>query len=236
MRVSRSLRPQPHPITEANGSGGSNYCSPDGLAVERCNSVEFGIAISADWNSTTLGRKVDDPMHKRTNKNPVKEILVKLQSVLRRAVAERGDFEIFGLFLREGAQDQWDLIVAAPWLEAGRGKSWAEISRRISAALTAQETTILYRTVVLDSSDEALDEMLRLIPKDYPPVEMSNFIFSGVAIQRGFILAAKGRAPVARRDGRIEAVLRETDTGRVDRFFPDSSGSVVIPKGDYQVI
>ena len=45
--------------------------------------------------------------------SPVEQMVEKLASVEREVSSEKGDFRLFALFLREDAQDRWDLLVSA---------------------------------------------------------------------------------------------------------------------------
>src|SRR5271165_559963 len=99
------------------------------------NPVEPGNTIHADRQCKTKRIGVDDKMHKKTYKTIVNDLVEKMAAVRRRAAAERGEFDLFALFNRKapGAKDQWDLIVAAPWLDPGNDESWAYITNLINA-------------------------------------------------------------------------------------------------------
>jgi len=47
----------------------------------------------------------------------MKQILDKFVSLERDIASEKGEFSLFALFLREDAEDNWDLLASAPWLE-----------------------------------------------------------------------------------------------------------------------
>jgi hypothetical protein len=50
----------------------------------------------------------------------------KFRRVMEDISAERGEFVFFGLFLREEAPDTSDVVISAPWLEAGKLKALRE--------------------------------------------------------------------------------------------------------------
>jgi len=49
----------------------------------------------------------------------MKELVEKPRKLEAEIAAEKGPFLLFALFLRQDAADRWDLVVAAPWIEAG---------------------------------------------------------------------------------------------------------------------
>ena len=53
----------------------------------------------------------------------MKAFAEKLVPVERQIAAEKGAFLLFALFLREDAPDVWDLVVAAPWIEANKSEA-----------------------------------------------------------------------------------------------------------------
>lgn len=47
------------------------------------------------------------------------ETLAALHEAMRDIGVRKGEFTLFGLFMRSDAPGTWDLVVSAPWLEAG---------------------------------------------------------------------------------------------------------------------
>ena len=50
----------------------------------------------------------------------------KFRRAMQDISATRGEFILFGLFLREEAPDKWDLVISAPWLETDKLKALRE--------------------------------------------------------------------------------------------------------------
>ena len=48
----------------------------------------------------------------------IKHIINKLESLEKEIADAKGEFSVFGLFLREDAENRWDIVVAAPWLNS----------------------------------------------------------------------------------------------------------------------
>jgi len=104
-------------------------------------------------------------------------------------------FAFFAVFQREGS-DAWDLVVSAPWLDADEMASWEKMSKLVTRSLTEDELVQLGRIVILNADNRFLKDVMQLLPKGVSlPLEMHNFTFSGVKIQRGRILAAPQASP-----------------------------------------
>lgn len=105
--------------------------------------------------------------------------------------AEKGEFVLFGLFLREEAQDKWDLVISAPWLEDGKLKALGEFVQKAALIVGEQEFLALSRIVTLNHDDPNLDIILEAIEVENTPVELWNKNFFGLEIKHAYILRAK---------------------------------------------
>src|SRR5205823_7011401 len=104
----------------------------------------------------------------------------KLRQVMERVSAEKGDFTLFGLFLREEAPDKWDLVISAPWLEAGKLKALGEFVEKINTIAGKQELLTLSRIVTLDHNDPNLEAVLQAVQVDNGPLELWHPDFFGL--------------------------------------------------------
>lgn len=83
----------------------------------------------------------------------IKHILNKLESLEKQIANEKGDFSLFGLFLREDAEDRWDLVVAAPWLNSDNIEDLNYIASKLKYFLKNRELLSISRIVILDLDD-----------------------------------------------------------------------------------
>ena len=58
-----------------------------------------------------------------------------LRKAMREVAAKRGDFTLFAKIRRSDAPGTWDLVVSAPWLEAGNLKATGELVELLSASV-----------------------------------------------------------------------------------------------------
>jgi len=115
----------------------------------------------------------------------------KFRRVMKDVSAERGEFVLFGLFLREEAPDKWDLVISAPWLEADKLKALREFVEKATAIVGSQELLTLSRIVPLNPDDPNLDALLQAVQVDNGPVELWHPDFFGLDIKHAYILRAK---------------------------------------------
>jgi hypothetical protein len=87
----------------------------------------------------------------------MKQIIEKLTSLERDIASEKGEFSLFALFLREEADDTWDLLASAPWLEADKRESLDYLVNQLRARLDTQELLSLSRIVLLEKGNPILN-------------------------------------------------------------------------------
>lgn len=115
----------------------------------------------------------------------------KLRQVMDQVSAEKGDFTLFGLFLSEDSPDKWDLVVSAPWLEAGKLKALSEFVEKLAAIVGQEEVLSLSKIVTLNHDNPSLNAILRTVRVEDQPVELQNGNLFGLEIKRAYILRAK---------------------------------------------
>ncbi|HYH85713.1 MAG TPA: hypothetical protein VEX60_09530 [Pyrinomonadaceae bacterium] len=114
----------------------------------------------------------------------------KLRRLMEVVSAERGEFVLFGLFLREEAQDKWDLVISAPWLEDGKLKALGEFVEKAASIVGEKEFLTLSRIVTLNHDDPNLKKILETVQVDDDPLELWNTNFFGLEIKHAYILRA----------------------------------------------
>lgn len=121
----------------------------------------------------------------------MKELLDRFVNLEKILSDEKGDFSLFALFLREDAVDKWDLIVAAPWIEADRKEALPYITTHIQRAFNSDELSRLSRVVLVDQDNPAvlaLNQAMR-IQHGQNKVRDSNFF--GLQIKHAYIITSQ---------------------------------------------
>lgn len=114
-----------------------------------------------------------------------------LRKVMNEISAEKGEFILFGLFLREEMTDKWDLVIAAPWLEAGRLERLREFVERMAPIVGEDGMLTLSRIVTLNQGDPSLDAILKDAQVENGLVKLQGSNLFGLPINEAYILQAK---------------------------------------------
>lgn len=115
----------------------------------------------------------------------------KLRDAMHLVSAEKGDFVLFGLFLREEAPDKWDLVVSAPWLEEGKLVALSEFIKKIAPVVGEQELLALSRIITLNHDDPNLESILRAFSIEDGALEIKDSTLFGMGIKHAYIIRAK---------------------------------------------
>ena len=129
------------------------------------------------------------------------ETLEKLASLERELSDEKGDFSLFGLFLREDAQDEdkWDILVAAPWLDADKKEGLAYLAKEIQQRLESDELLSISRIVILEKGNPTLEAIHKAVKVKHGKVKVENCNFFGVQITHACISTSAAVDPIVRR-------------------------------------
>lgn len=114
-----------------------------------------------------------------------------LRAAMHGISQEKGEFTLFGLFMRPDAPGTWDLVVSAAWLEEGKLAGLSDFMEILSRYLTEDELKQLSRVVTVKEGDPALDAVLRAVSVEDGDVRVQHSNFFGLEIEDALILRAK---------------------------------------------
>jgi len=117
------------------------------------------------------------------------QTLEKLASMEREVADEKGEFSLFGAFLREDAQgeDKWDILASAPWLEANEKEGLAYLAKEIRRRLEPDELLSISRIVILEKGNPTLEAIHKAVKVKHGKVEVKDSNFFGVQITQACI-------------------------------------------------
>lgn len=118
----------------------------------------------------------------------------KLRKAMREISAKKGEFTLFGLFMRADAPGTWDLVVSAPWLEPGKLRTLSEFTRLLSESVGEQSLRQFSRIVTLRQQDRALKAVLSAFSVDDGEIRVQRSNLFGLEIEDAIILRAKRAA------------------------------------------
>lgn len=121
----------------------------------------------------------------------MKKLIEKFQKIEKRLSVLKGDFALFGLFLREESADKWDVVVSAPWLDADRKQSLETIAAEIQSTLTKSELNELSRIAIIDGNNPALETLRRAIQIEHGNAEIQNSDFFGLKIKHAYLITSQ---------------------------------------------
>lgn len=136
----------------------------------------------------------------------MKALAEKLRGLEQKIADEKGPFNLFALFLREGAPNVWDLVVAAEWIDLDQSEALVDISQRVSAYLLPEEIVRIARVVIVDRSNPEVGAIAAAVSGSRDIVEVSNRTFFDLAMKRGFIIVAQVDSPPSKVSQRTAAV------------------------------
>ena len=115
----------------------------------------------------------------------------KLMRLERQLSDEFGPFRLFGLFLREDANEKWDLVVAADWLKTQGGDAIDLLSERLKVLFSRAELMMVSRIVSLSATDRFLSAVTGAIQVVHGLREVSQVSFAGVDVDRGYVITSE---------------------------------------------
>ena len=121
----------------------------------------------------------------------MKQIIEKLASLERDIASEKGEFSLFALFLREDADDKWDLLASAPWLDANKRESLEYLVNQLRSRLDTQELLSLSMIVLLEKDNPVLEAIHKEVRVRHGMAEVRDSIFCGVPIKHAYIITSE---------------------------------------------
>src|SRR2546425_8819756 len=89
------------------------------------------------------------------------ELLDKFIAIEKQIAEERGGLSLFALFLREDAENKWDVVVSAPWFGEDQKTVFEYIVEKIRSRLDPSELLTLSRIILIEPEDESLKAVQR---------------------------------------------------------------------------
>jgi hypothetical protein len=120
-----------------------------------------------------------------------------LRKAMPEIAAKKGDFTLFGLFMRSDAPGTWDLVVSAPWLEKGKLKATSEFVELLTDSIGEQALRHFSRIQTVSSDSPALKAVLAAFSVDDGELRVQKSNLFGLEIEDAIILRAKRPQPDA---------------------------------------
>ena len=126
----------------------------------------------------------------------MKNVAEKLVQVEQRISKQKGDFNLFGLFLRED-QQKWDVLVSASWIGKNEMEAIRTITAQIQEELNDTELSQISRIVVIDEGNPDLYAITEHFETEHEVQEIKDYLFSDIEINKAYLITSKLREPVS---------------------------------------
>ena len=118
----------------------------------------------------------------------MKEFVEKLRKIEMDTSGERGDYELFALFLREDSSNKWDILITADWIIKDKEDALRYLSRKIQKAFTKDELSLISRIVIIENDNPALPSLKQFVKAKHGLVEIKDSNLFGLEIKHAFFI------------------------------------------------
>lgn len=123
----------------------------------------------------------------------MKDFLKKLTEIEKRTSKERGEYELFGFFLREESSDKWDILVASEWISRNKQEALKYLATTIQNAFNQSELLLISRIVIIEDTNPALPALQQAINIEHSFTEIKDSDFFGLPIKQAFLITSRKR-------------------------------------------
>lgn len=120
------------------------------------------------------------------------ELVQKLIPVESAIAAEKGPFDLFGLFSTdEELEDRWDLVVAATWIGEDNKKALDYLSSKLQKALTSGEFLSISKIAILDVYDPRVKDIQKDNRVEHDLRRLTEYKFYGIKVDIVYLITSK---------------------------------------------
>ncbi|RYY05965.1 MAG: hypothetical protein EOP43_07630, partial [Sphingobacteriaceae bacterium] len=113
----------------------------------------------------------------------MKELVNKLINIEKETSIEKGEYNLFGLFLREDSSDKWDMLISANWIDQNKEKALKYLALKIQRMLTQNELLQISRIVIIEDTNPALPALQQTVSVEHGLTEIKDSNFFGLQIK-----------------------------------------------------
>lgn len=123
----------------------------------------------------------------------MKELINKLTAIEKDTSAEKGDYDLFALFLREDSPNKWDILVAATWIDDNKEDALKYLAQKIQNSLAPGELLLISRIVIIEETNPSLPALPQAISLENGAAEIKDANFFGLSIKHAFVITSRRR-------------------------------------------
>jgi len=122
------------------------------------------------------------------------KIVDSLEEMERKLSRENGPFTLFALFERQDIPTQWDLVIAAPWIEQNNEQALRLVAGEMKKLLSTNDLQQVSRIVLLDSGDATVRAITAEHLVEHGRLEIDEGSHYGLPAKRGYVITARAAA------------------------------------------
>lgn len=106
---------------------------------------------------------------------------------------EKGEYDLFALFLREDSSNKWDILVSADWMNNNKEQALKYLAPKIQKSFTKYELVQISRIVIIEENNPALPALQQAISIKHCSAEIKDSNFFGLQIKHAFLITSRRR-------------------------------------------
>jgi hypothetical protein len=131
-----------------------------------------------------------------------------LRKAMRDIAAKKGNFTLFAKIRRADAPGTWDLVVSAPWLEAGKLKATSELVELLSDSVGENSLHDFSRIQTVGANHPTVKFMLDNLSEEDGELRVQSTDLFGLQIEEAVVFRAKRPAAIRPSNRRMEPTRR----------------------------
>ncbi len=122
----------------------------------------------------------------------------KFRKAEEEVAGDRGGFALFGLFEMEDHPGKWDLVAAAPWLDALSTSGIKEVIDAVSKHFNVKDWKIVSVVVTMKTDSDFAQAITRKYHFEHQVEEIGNTYVNGVYVSHAFLITSNQNPSPAR--------------------------------------
>lgn len=123
----------------------------------------------------------------------MKKLIEKITAIEKQGSEEKGEYNLFALFLREDSSNKWDILVSANWIDENKEKALKYLAEKIQKALSKDELSQISRIVIIEKDNPSLPSLQQTINIEHGSAEIKDSNIFGLQIKHAFLITSKKR-------------------------------------------
>jgi len=121
----------------------------------------------------------------------MKELLEKLKKIEKETSAEKGNYDLFALFLREESPGKWDILVAAGWINGNNEEALKYLALKFQHSFTQNEFLKISRIEIIEENNPELPAIQQDINIEHGISEIKDATFFGLDIKHAIFITSR---------------------------------------------